>query len=775
MKFRFIEPEILSPKNESEQPVSYVRKEFDVSKAKKVMLHITALGVFKAYINGKPIDDCYLLPGFTNYRKRLQYKTYDITSMLSKGRNAIGVVIGDGWYRGALGAFGKRFYYGNKIKLACSIELVDDFGTKEITTDESWKATQNGPIIQNDLKTYETVDMRKEMHGWNDVGFDDKDWHNCVMGDYNGKCVPYEGEDILEHESFAAKVLKTPNGETVLDFGQNLAGHIEFTVNGKSGDTVSIKMGEVLDENGNFTTKNLEFVGKNQNVIGALGQLLTYTLKDGKQTYKSMFLISGYRYAKLDNWPEEVKAENFRSIAVYSAFATVSRFECSNEMINKLVENSRWSQKSNFVDIPTDCPQRERAGWTGDINVFTETAIWYTDVKKFLLKWLRDAVSLQKEDGNLPYIVPEVPMSMGKTKRDKNGEIKSMQLPNGSAGWSDAIINIPMLLYKFYGDNEAIKIVYECAKKYITFELKRAKRKHILNLFKGGEHFEYILDTGFHFGEWLEPGHSMQLDGLKAIFFPDSEVATAWLYHSVKEVSEMAEILNKNDEHEYYLKIADKIKEAYRKEFIKKGTVISDRQCRFVRPVYMEIASEEEAKKIVSDLNDMIIKNDYKIGTGFLTTYKVLYVLSKYGYNETIYRLLLNEKCPGWLYELNKGATTIWEDWLGIDENNVPKNSMNHYSPGASLSFMFAGICGINPTKPGFEEILIMPCVSKLLSYAKAEYRSVKGNIVSKWDIKDDLFTLHVEIPDVPATVVLPDGSKYSQNERVKDYSCIMK
>lgn len=763
--FQFIIPEREAFDKNKKMPASYIRKTFDVAEeCQKATLEITALGVYKAYLNGQELDQQLLLPGFTNYRARLQYQTYDITTKLKNGKNVLCVILGNGWYRGCLGITSVKAFYGDTLQLAAEIRLENKNGNKEIIrTDETWKATQNGPLEENDLKTFEVVDRTKELTGWKEPEYDDHSWHNCRKGSYSGECIPHVGEPILEQERFQPEVLHTPDGNTVLDFKQNLAGHVEFTVTGKKGTTVVLKMGECLDEKGNFTTKNLQTEGS-ENFGGALGQTLKYTLKEGKQTYKSLFLISGYRYVLLENWPEEVKAENFTSIAVYSALKETGKFECSSELINQFVRNSRWSWKSNSVDIPTDCPTRERAGWGGDITVFSETATFYADTRRFLRKYLGDFMSLQTEDGNLPFICPEVPFELIKG-------MKTQHIPCGSAGWSDALIHVPMVLYQFYGESEILEYVYEAAKKFMEFNLKRAAKRNWNHFYRFESHYKYILDTGYHWGEWLEPGSVMVKDGMKALLTPDPEAATAWLYQSLKEVAQMAEILKFPDDQKYFEEKAAKVRHAYRKEFLKNGQVHSKRQCQYVRPVAMGLATRDEGKQIIQKLNDMVIKNDYKIGTGFLTTYKILFVLSDYGYTETAYKLLENEKCPGWLYEVKKGATTTWENWMGIDENGKPTDSLNHYAPGAAIAWLYEYCAGIRLEKPGFKEIRIQPLPGGSLTWAKAEYQSCKGKIVSSWKIEDGYFKLHVEAPaDSKVTILLPDQTRYIiQNEAALD------
>lgn len=753
-KFQFVwcEQKTYAPK----QPASgvYVRREFTVSDGlKAARLHMTALGVYVPYVNGRQPDGQRLLPGFTDYRKRLQYQSFDVAELLAQGTNVVSAVVGNGWYRGQLAPFNKRAAYGDKLALAAILELEYDGGTEIIVTDTSWKATQNGPLLDNGLKVLEQYDATLELEGWNLPGFDDSGWFACTPGSYDGAVIPSEGAPIMEQETFEPAVLHTPDGETVLDFGQNIAGHVEFTVTGQAGHEVRLRMGEALDQKGNFTLKNLR--GDKDDGLIALGQKLVYVLKEGTQTYRPHFLISGFQYCKLENWPEEVVAENFRSVAVYSQIPETGSFRCSDPMINRLYENVRWSQKSNFVDIPTDCPHRERAGWTGDINVFIETANYLADTRKFISKWMKDFILSQKPSGGLPYIIPPLPGLGGES----------------SAGWSDAIINIPMNEYWFYGETETLALAYDAAAKFMAFNIDRAQRNHWRNLFKRDADRKYVLDTGQHFGEWLEPKGNNFLEGLKSVILPDSEVATAWFYYMANQMAEAAIILDKPLDHQRYAELAKNIRAAYRKYFM---PVKSDRQCKYVRPLYMGLAEAEEITALAKSLNDLCIRNEYKIGTGFLSTYQILQVLTDNGYADTAYRMLENRQYPGWLYEVEKGATTIWESWDAIkpDSGELGVKSMNHYAPGAALSWLFSHCGGIRPVKPGFREIMIAPVSGGSLSWAKATYQSVAGKIGSFWRLENGTFILEVEIPEgVAATVKLPDGTVY-EKAQTGVYTC---
>lgn len=758
-KMTFIDPEKVYPKKKSDQrPASYIRKEFTAKKAvKQAALYMTALGVYKAFLNGEELDDRLLLPGFTNYHARLQVQEFDVTDKVQKGANAIAVILGEGWYRGQIGASSNPNAYGDKLGLAVKLVLTYKDGSQEtIETDTSWKATQNGPLQHNDMKSFESVDMTRDLGDWKNPGYNDKKWHNCKKTVYAGKLIPHEGVPVLEKERFAATVRKTPNGETVLDFGQNLAGHVEFTVTGKAGHTVELVMGECLDENGNFTQKNFSIGDAIPGAKDGIVQTLFYTLKEGTQTYKSQFLVSGYRFVLLRNWPEDVRAENFTSIAIYSDMRPTGSFSCSNEKVNQFASNTRWSWHSNSVEIPTDCPTRERAGWCGDINVYCESATYQYDTREFLKKYLRDMKTHQTKNGGLPYIVPAVELVPGKLS-------KLNHFADSSAGWSDAYINIPMTMYDLTGDLSLLEDVYEAAKKYIDYDIERSK--------KGRKN--YLLTKGFHWGEWLEPGRPMVNDAMHAMIKPDTEVTTAWLYQSTKQVSEIAGLLGKEADEKKYAELAEKVRKAYRKEHLKGGKVKSDRQCRYVRPVFMGLADPEECKNIVADLNKMVEKNHYKIGTGFLTTYKILQTLTDYGYAETAYKMMENEEYPSWLYEVNKGATTTWENWLGINEEGVPNNSLNHYANGASIAWLYKYVGGIRPAAPGFKKILIQPVPGGTFTWAKTSYDSVQGMISTDWKYDGKTFKLHVEVPKgVPTEVVLPNGETFTQTKKAADYTC---
>ncbi len=752
----FIEPET-NIATHGFQLVSYLRRTFRVEKdVRKATLRMTACGLYKGYLNGMLVTDQVFMPGFTYYTKRLQYQTYEVTSLIQQGVNVIAVVLGDGWYRGKIGVGSKRYFYGEKTKLAAVLEVFFADGSQQtLTTDESWKAIQYGPLRKSDWKDGEIYDARLELSGWQEAGYDDRAWHAVVPASYPGDLVLSEGEPILEHERFTPEIIITPDGSTVLDFKQNLFGYVTFSVTGKRSHTVKLTHGETLDEHGNFTLKNLRFeLGPFQGQ--GLLQEISYTLKDGMQHYKPSFTAMGFRYVKLENWPEPVLPENFTAVAVYSDMDEIGHFACSDPAINRLVENTKWSQKSNFMDIPTDCPTRERAGWSGDIAAFCATGSYLMNTERFLAKWLKDLALQQRADGCVGSIIPSVGMP---------------SFVDGSAGWADAAVIVPYTLYQFYGSRDVLCDQYDSMKKWLGFLENRAKKSRFLNRLRRNPYRDYIIDTGYHWGEWLEPGHVMALDAVRNFFFPDAEVATAYYGYVSKLMSDIAAILGKSTDAERYGALSENIKTAYRYTFTNDGLVQSRRQCRYVRPVALDLLPEADKVKNVARLNQMVIDNDYKIGTGFLTTPFILPVLTDYGYVETAYKMVENRERPGWLYEVDHGATTIWENWNGIDDKGVPTNSFNHYAFGAVTGWFFSRVAGITPLAAGFKRVQIKPVPGGSLTHADCRYQSASGLIISSWKRAGDDFSLSIEVP-VETHIHLPDGAMYQVSPGQYGFSC---
>lgn len=716
------------------QPASVFRRSFSASNKEETILYITTHGIYTAFLNGQRINDFVLAPGTGDYHKRLFVQSYDITDKLIEGENELCITIGDGWYRGSVGIDGLQNYYGRDLALLCQIELN---GTPVVWSDEQWEASSDGPVRENDLQQGETYDARMESI---------TQWHGVTAGDFSYENLAGDdGVPVLEQERFDGIVISVPNGETVIDFGQNLAGYTELRVIAKAGQKLTIWHGETLDENGNFTQRNFDPGDRNKN--GGIPQKIEYICKDGENVYHPSFCIFGFRYAKVETDIDLANA-HFTAIAVYSKMPQTGWFRCGNKEVNQLFRNSLWSMRSNFVDIPTDCPTRERAGWTGDAGVFAPTAVILADCYPILRKWLGECRLAQKEDGLVQNIAPV----------NNSGSMISNML-QGSAGWGDACILVPWALYEAYGNEEILRENYDMMKRWIGFCENRARKTRLGNLMN--PYKKYLIDEGFHFGEWCQPDVDNTETMKKTMMHGAPEVATAYYYRSASLMSEIAGILGEEEDQKRFEQIAENARKAYRYTCTKNGRINSDRQCEYVRPIAFGLLDGDEKKNAAAALNELVIKNGYHLNTGFLSTPDLCRVLADNGYTDTAYHLLLQDECPGWLYAVKKGATTIWETWDGIREDGTVHDSLNHYSYGAVTGWLFNGVCGIN-MKAG--KLTIKPHPSKLLEFAEGRWDSPYGKIESRWIYENKKLTFDINVP-VTAEIELPDG----RNEQVKE------
>ena len=546
---------------------------------------------------------------------------------------------------------------------------------------------------------------------------------------------------VLEQERLEGKLIITPNGETVIDFGQNLAGYTELTVKAKAGQKLVLWHGETLDENGNFTQSNFDPGERNKN--GGIPQKLEYICKDGTNTYKPHFCIFGFRYAKVETDVDLTDA-SFTAIAVYSQMDQTGEFRCGNADVNRLFLNSLWSMRSNFCDIPTDCPTRERAGWNGDAGAFTPTGVFLMDCYQVLRKWLAECRLAQKEDGLMANIAPV----------NNSGSMISNML-QGSSGWGDACILVPWALYEAYHDPTILEENYEMMARWMSFVEKRAQKTRIQNL--GNPYKKYLVDEGFHFGEWLEPDVSSMDTMKKTMMMGAPEVATAYYFRSASLMAQIASLLGKEEDAKKYSVIAKNAKKAYRYTCTKDGKITSDRQCEYVRPIAFGLLDGEEVQRAADDLDRLVRNNHDHLNTGFLSTPYLCQVLAENNHADTAYRLLLQEECPSWLYAVKKGATTIWETWDGIRPDGTVHDSFNHYSYGAISGWLFGGVCGIL-LKAG--KLRIRPCPGRELGFAEGKWNSPEGMIRSAWSYEDEKLVLDFSVP-IPALIELPNGESH--------------
>jgi alpha-L-rhamnosidase len=732
-KASWIEPDL--PENPKiSNPSPMLRREFKLNGAiDKARAYVTSHGLYELRLNGQRVGDQVFTPGWTSYNKQLQYQTYDVTNLLKSGDNAIGVLLGDGWYRGNLAWSGKRNIYGDKLGLLLQIEVTHKDGRKElITSDQNWKASTS-PILMSEIYHGETYDARLEKAGWDAPGFDDKQWRGVKIASHSKTILTAPaGPPVRRIEEIKPiKIFKTPAGDQVVDFGQNLVGWVRLKVQGAAGTTVTIRHAEVLDKVGNFYTENMR----------AAKTTLRYTLKGGgpnnlEENYEPHFTFFGYRYVAVEGWPGELTTNSLTSVVVHSDMARAGEFETSSPLVNQLQRNILWGQKGNFLDVPTDCPQRdERLGWTGDAQVFARTAAFNYDVAGFFRKWLRDLAYDQYESGSVPFVIPEV---LGSNEKPAGG----------SAAWADASVIIPWTMYLSYGDRRFLEDQYPSMVKWVEFVKKRA-----------GD--DYIWDGDQHFGDWLAfattrsdyPGATTSKD----------LIATAMFAHSTDLLQRTARILGKQDDAAKYADLHTKIKAAFLREFVTEtGRVGEDTQTAYALALQFDLLPEAmrpvAAKRLAKE-----IRERKHLTTGFVGTPYLCHVLSRYGYLDEAYLLLNRQEYPSWLYPVKQGATTIWERWDGQKPDgsfqDKGMNSFNHYAYGAIGEWMYRVMAGIeiDTAAPGYKHILIQPQPGGGFTNVKASHQTMYGKVSSAWTIKDGKLDLTVEIPaNTRATVRLP-------------------
>ncbi len=688
------------------------RKSFSVNgDIKKCTLSITAMGVYSAQINNERISDIVLAPGWTVFEKRLQYQTYDITSLIGEN-NTLKVTVGTGWYRGRLpGPVEKNKYkYKEPAELICEITIYYMDGRKEsIYSDKTWEYAKS-KILLSDIYDGETYD----------ADYNDTDYKSVAVDKIAPKSnlVLQRNSFVKEHERVKPmRCFVTPKGEKVIDFGQEITGYTEFTVTAKKGDRIRISHGEVLDKHGNFY---------NANYRSAVAEI-NYICKDGKQTYKPHLTFFGFRYIRLDEFPFEVNLNDFTAIAVHTEMERTGDITCSNEKVNQLFSNIIWGQKGNFLDIPTDCPQRdERLGWTGDAQVFIRTASYNFDVENFFEKWLADLVCDQSDEGEIPSFCPNVLYHK-----------KGYKEWCSASAWGDAACICPWQLYLTYGNRKILARQFESMKNWVRFSFNRSKDEKTLN------------ELGGRYGDWLA------LDAEDGAYKGSTNygfIAFAFLACSAEITVKAGKILGA-DVSEF-----EKIYSETIREFRTRYSVCNT-QTECALAVYFNLLPNKQ--EIGDCLNDMVVKNGNHLTTGFVGTPYLLHALSITGHNDTAYSLLLQEEYPSWLYSVNQGATTVWEHWDSKNDKgefwSTDMNSFNHYAYGAVADWIYSVAAGIKPVEDcaGFEKVIISPKPDKRLKYLKASFKSRQGEIVSFWKYTAD-GTIRYEITTPsPATVII--------------------
>jgi alpha-L-rhamnosidase len=715
-----------------------LRREFvlrgEVSRAR---VYATSHGLYQLRINGERVGQDELTPGFTSYNKRLQYQTYDVTHLLRSGTNAIGALLGEGWYAGVIGIgtewSNRPHRYGDRLGLLLQLEATYREGTvHQVVTDTAWKSIA-GPILMSGIYEGETYDARLEQPGWDQAGFDDSSWRSVTRAQAaSGVLVPQCGPPARRMQTITPVSLRrSPTGETIADMGQNMVGWVRLSSQGPAGTVVSLRHGEALDADGNLYTANL----------GNAQQTVTYILKGGEpEVFEPHFTFQGFRYVGIEGFPGPLTPQNVTGVVVHSAYDRACEFETSSSLLNQLHRNIEWSQRGNFVDIPSDCPQRdERLGWTGDAQLFADSAAFNGHVASFFKKWLADLAVDQLETGSVPWVIPDVlGVIEGSPLEVLNGKPAA-----GAAGWGDAVSIIPWALYQAYNDPQFLQDQYESMRRWLDYQRQQA-----------GD--DLIWRVGFQFGDWAAFADGSTRSDL---------IATAYFAHSADLVGRAAQVLARDIDAARYTDLFHRIREAFIREFVNSdGSVGDATQTASVLALQFDLLPQSlrvaVARKLVEN-----VRHHGHLTTGFLGTRWLLFALSEQGYLEDAYGLLLRQEYPSWLFSVTRGATTIWEQWNGIQPDgsfyhDPTNNSFNHYAYGAIGDWMHRVIAGINidPANPGYRHIIMRPRPGGGLTRTSASHLTPYGRVSSRWNIEGSTFQIEVEIPaNACATVVLVD------------------
>ena len=700
-------------------PAQYLRKDFVIKKpVVRAYLYVTAQGHVEMRLNGKRVGDEYFTPGWTDYRKRIYYRTYNVNSMLSKGSNALGAILGDGWFRGNISILGQN-KYGKKIRLLTQLQIDYADGTTEIiASDPSWKASF-GPIILSDMQEGETYDARKEIPGWDKPGYDDKNWSAVNTGfDINPLIQAYPGVPVRPTQELPTVKLTEPKPNIyVFDLGQNFSGWARLKVKGKRGDKVNMQFAEMLNVDGTVYDDNLRSAQAADN----------YILKgNGEEIYEPHFTFHGYRYVQITGLTEKPTPETITGIVIHSDAAMTSFFACSNPMLNQLHSNVIWGQRSNYLEVPTDCPQRdERLGWTGDTQVFIRSGCYHQDVSAFFTKWITDLMDTQNAQGTFGQ---QAPVFHG----------------HGSPAWADAGVICPWTIYKVYGDKRIIENNYDAMARFIE-----SCRKKGLNGRGGG------------FGDWLAVGSNTPKDLISAAYFG----------YTTSLMAEIAEELGKTDDVAKYNKLFKDICANFQKTFVKSdGIIEGNSQTAYCLALHYNLLTDKQRTQAAAHLVERIKAKDYHLSVGFVGVPILLPTLTEIGRNDLAYRLIQNTTYPSWGYSVDQGATTIWERWNSYTKKdgfgNAGMNSFNHYAYGACSEWMFRSMLGIETDGPGFKRIIMKPEFGEGITWAKGHYDSIHGRISSDWRLEGEMFYWKVTIPtNTTATVYIP-GKNITENGR---------
>jgi alpha-L-rhamnosidase len=727
----------ISP-NEDFDGAPLLRKEFTLEEghgpAARATLHATAHGIFEAYLNGQPVSDEVLSPGWTSYEWRLRYRSYDVTSLIQP-TSVLGLALGNGWFRGRLGWGGGRAHYGEELAALAQLEIeFSDGYVQTIGTDEDWTAGPSA-VVANDLYDGQTIDARRQSDAWLRPDFSGDGWTGVHRAELDiSTLTPYIGPPVRRQEELQpVKIWTSPAGRTLVDFGQNLVGWLKIQVRGPAGTTITVRHAEVLerDEIGTRPLRTAEATDR-------------FILSGGDEMFEPTFTFHGFRYVEVEGWPGELTSDALTAIVVHSELRRIGEFECSHDLLNQLHRNVVWGTRGNFLDVPTDCPQRdERLGWTGDIAVFAPTAAYLFDVENFLRDWLVDLAAEQRAaDGMVGFVVPDV---LKYVKRPSH-----FPQPESTAIWSDAAVWVPWALWKAYGNLQVLSDQYDS----MTAHVRRVESL----LSPTG-----LWDSGFQFGDWLDPTAPPDKPGdAKA---DKGVVATACLYRDARILEEIAGLLGRGEDAERFADLAERTKTAFNDHYLTdEGTIHSDAQTVYALAIVFGLLDGEARELAAKRLAELVAESGYRIQTGFAGTPYVLDALSATGHLDEAYRLLLQTENPSWLYPVTMGATTIWERWDSMlpdgTINPGQMTSFNHYALGAVADWMHRNIGGIAPLEPGYSKVLIAPQPGGEIRWATSSLETRHGKISVSWSRNGDgPIELDITVPGAVTALVRLPGS----------------
>ncbi|RZU32065.1 family 78 glycoside hydrolase catalytic domain [Blastococcus saxobsidens] len=770
----WVEPGQMPEGSAGQRPAALLRFEFDVDRpVVAARLHATAQGVYEAFLNGARVGDAELTPGWTQYDVRLQVQTCDVTASVRSGRNAIGVVLADGWFRGQTGITRAAEQWGDRLAALLQLQVEHDDGSVTVVgSGPGWRSS-TGHVVAADLIAGERWDLTRLERGWAGPAFDDTAWDDVAVVEHGfAGLVDSPAPPVRRVEEIVpVSVTRLDARRQIVDLGQNINGWVRLTDLGPAGTTLTLTHGEWLDQDGDVTTDHL------RPAVPFLPEPLPAGQVDSVvsagvpgDVFEPRRTTHGFRYVRIDGHPGDLTADDVRGVVVHTDLRRTGSFGCSEERVNRFHEAAVWSLRSNACDVPTDCPHRERSPWVGDWQLFIPTAAFLYDVAGFSLKWLRDVAVDQWPDGTVANTSPS-------TRGE--GRESPIAFLNGSAGWGDAAVIVPWELYRAYGDVDVLDELWPTMVRWLARTERLAREgRHPARAARRAEpapHEEYLVDTGFHWGEWLVPGE--EIDDFRAWVAADKgDVATAYFAHSAGLMARIADLTGRPEDAARYAELAGNVRAAWCAEYLDDaGRLTPDTQANHVRALAFGLVPDELRATVADRLVELIRKADTHLGTGFLATPHLLPVLAGTGHLDVAYELLMQDTEPSWLVMVDRGATTVWERWNGVDAEGVPHESLNHYSKGAVVSFLHRYTAGIEVVEPAYRRFRVRPRPGGGLTHAEAAHESPYGRIESAWRIEGGAFELRVVVPaGTAAEIVLPDGSVDGAGPGTHTYTCAL-